>query len=188
MEVPTDDRSHFRRKAILVPMVGVDTELEIGAVEECPIVGVRHGKQRAQFESVEPAVPVLAGAIQRHVQSRFEPPGDAPRPLGHAVEGLVGDERARKRGRVGADGREVVMPREVELALLGQPPVIHLDLVRLRAQHPDVDHANEHEYEQQEPPRQRRETPFNQALAFQVVHTYARARFLTLASGRASMR
>src|SRR5207344_781814 len=59
MEVPTYDRSHFRRKAILVPMVGVDTELEIGAVEECPIVGVRHGKQRAQLESSRPPFPSL---------------------------------------------------------------------------------------------------------------------------------
>jgi Transposase len=54
LRVPADDRPDFRCKALLVPSMRVDAELEVRAVEEPAVVGMGHGEQRSQLESVDP--------------------------------------------------------------------------------------------------------------------------------------
>ena len=70
-------------------------------------------------------------AVERHVEASLEPVRHAVGPLGHAVERLMGDDSARKRRRLQARWREVVVQRQVEHADRRESAVIDLDLVSL---------------------------------------------------------
>ena len=51
-EMPADDRPDFRGEAGWVPMFLVEAELEIDAINEGPVGGIRDRKERAQLEAV----------------------------------------------------------------------------------------------------------------------------------------
>src|SRR5256714_11761517 len=67
MQVPTDDRSNLRGEARRVPMLGVVAEFEIHAVEESPIIGMRHREQQAQLHAIKHRA-AMSGALAATVQ------------------------------------------------------------------------------------------------------------------------
>src|SRR5207247_5515511 len=134
LQVPAHDRSNLRGVALLVPMLRIDAEFEIGAVEKPAVVGVWHGEERAELETVEcSAVVILVDAVQGHVQAGLEPARDAVRPFGDAIQRLIRDDRAGKCRRLHAARSEIIVHREVQDAPGSQSSVVHLNLVALSA-------------------------------------------------------
>jgi hypothetical protein len=133
-KMPAEDRPDLRSESGSIPVPGVPAELEICAVEESAVVGVRHGEERAQLCAIEkqPAAgAVPRKAVEREIESRLKPLRDAVRPLRNAVEGLIGDDRSRKGGRLDPARSVVVMQRQVEFSRLGEFALIDLDLIGL---------------------------------------------------------
>src|SRR6266852_1146800 len=87
-----------------VPVLRIDAELEVHAVDEPPIRSVRHREQFADLEPVDLRAEVLVGAVKRQVQSLLEPGRNPVRPLGDAVERFVGHDGTRKCGRSTPEG------------------------------------------------------------------------------------
>src|SRR6185312_46246 len=85
-QVPADDRPRLLGKAAVVPAVRVGAELEVHAIDERAIIGVRDHEQRPQLEAVVAPAESVVVAVERHVQTRLEPGRYAIRPLGDAVE------------------------------------------------------------------------------------------------------
>ncbi len=75
-----------RGEALLVPVLLIDAEFEVGAVEELAIGCVRDREERAQLEAVVRAAQIRRMAVERQVQSRLEPRRHAVGPLGDAVQ------------------------------------------------------------------------------------------------------
>src|SRR5207247_3446208 len=93
LQVPAHDRSNLRGVALLVPMLRIDAEFEIGAEENPPLVRVWHGEERAELETVEcSAVVILVDAVQGHVQAGLEPARDAVRQFGEPLPSLSQDD------------------------------------------------------------------------------------------------
>ena len=122
-----DDRANLHREAGLGEWRRLVAEFEVHAVEEIALLGMRRHEQRSQFEGVRIEALVLKG--ERQIEADLPPVGHTVSEFRRAVEAVVGSEAAGK-GRVLLTERDVVqMLLDRELADLGDPGVVDLDLV-----------------------------------------------------------
>ncbi len=119
--------------ALGLPIVVIDAELEIDAVKERVVVGMRPHEQFAYLEAVDrPAAALGVRAVHRQIEPLLEPVCDAVGPFDGAVDRVVGNDAAGKSGVFGPIGVKLVCIIEIEHALIRDLGIVDLDLVRLR--------------------------------------------------------
>ena len=129
--MPTDDRPDLRGDATLIPVPGVVAEFEIHAVEKLAIVRIRNREQQPDLAPVNRASESFGDAVERQVEPGFEPTRHTIGPLGHSVEGPVGNDAAGKSRGLESGRGEVVVQGEIEDAPGREAAVVHLNFVGL---------------------------------------------------------
>ena len=116
-----------------LPIVVIDAELEIHAVEERVVVGVRPHEQFPHLEAVDrPAAPLGVRTLHRQIKPLLKPVGDAVGPFDGAVDRVVGNDAAGEIGSLPPDRREIGVHHEIEHTLIRNLGIVDLDLVGLR--------------------------------------------------------
>src|SRR5262245_18781384 len=113
-------------------MPGIIAQLEIHAVAESPLGGIRRNEQRAHLGAIDQRPLITGDCVQGQVGSEFEPRGDPQRVLRYASERVLGDDATHEGRLPWAGRRQVVMQCYAEFAWFINLPGIDLNFVGLR--------------------------------------------------------
>ena len=115
-----------------LPIVIIDAELEIHAVEECVVFGMRPHEQFPYLEAVDrPATVLRVRTLHRQIETLLKPVGDAVGPFGGAVDRVVGNDAAGVIRRLPTDRRVIGVQHHIEDTGLRDRGIVDLDLVCL---------------------------------------------------------
>src|SRR6185437_4593520 len=71
--VNANDRPDFGGVAARIPVLGVVAELEVHAVEEPALVGIRRDKQQPQLAAIDLCALCSGDAVEREIEAQLEP-------------------------------------------------------------------------------------------------------------------
>src|ERR1700690_2580453 len=133
MQVQSYYGPDLRGNALRFPILVIDAELEIDAVEEHVVVGVRPHEQFAYLKAVKrPPAPLGVSGVHREIKPLLKPVGYAVGPFDRAVDRVVGNDSAGEIGSLSPDRGKVAVHHDIELTQFLNFSVVDLDLVGLR--------------------------------------------------------
>src|SRR3984893_10900750 len=157
----------------LLPIVIVDAELEIHAVKELVIFGMRQHKQLPQLEAVDRSTVLRrVRSPHRQIESLLKPALHAPGPFSGAVDGVIRNDAAGESGSLAPDRRVVCVYHQVEHTRLRDLGIVYLDLVRLGQGYNRRRNQNEGQHSAAVTPATQTELHFSSLIPTSV-HAYA---------------
>ncbi len=130
------DRPDLGGHAPRFPIVVIHAELEIHAVKEDVIFGMRPNEEFPQLEAVQrPAAVLGVRTPHRHIKTLLKPVRDAEGPFGGDVDRVVGHDAALEVGSLPPYRGEIGVYHQIENAPLRNRGIVDLNLVRLRYRH-----------------------------------------------------